>query len=99
VIWVRLDPHVDLGFLPELLDENDPRSVKEQLEDKYRYGGGWRPLDGFRLGENYALKYPNDPPMKPIASAKLRDELILLYPYSFLLVKQPDNSFEVARVD
>ena len=100
MIWLKHGFHVDLGFLPSLLSEDDPRGVKEQLDDKYRHGGGWRPMDGWTLEpKTFALKYPNDPPMRPLASAQLRHEQIFFYQYSFLCVVQPDGSFEVARVD
>jgi len=42
---------------------------------------------------------PGDPPFKPLAQAKLRDELIVLYEADFVAVIQPDRSFEVARMD
>ena len=47
-----------------------------------------------------SLKYPGDPPLKPIAAvSRLRDEVILFYPHDWLCVVQPDGSFEVSRVD
>jgi hypothetical protein len=99
MIWTIFNRHVDLGFLPGLIDEDDPRGVKEQLADKYRYGGGWRPLPDLTLLPDRSLKYPSDPPLKPIAVSQLRDEVILFYPYDWLCVVQPDGSFEVSRVD
>lgn len=99
MIWVKLDTHVDLGFLPGLISEDDPRSVKAQLEDKYRYGGGWDPTPGFTVQDGYVLKFPGDPPMTPLAMTALRNEVVVLYDYSFLGVFQPDGSFEVSRVD
>jgi hypothetical protein len=98
VIWTCLKP-VDLGFLPGLIDEDDLRSVSAQLDDKYRHGGGWRPMPGFTIRDGFVLKYPGDPPMKPLAMTSLRKEVIVFYPYSFLGVFQPDGSFEVSRVD
>jgi hypothetical protein len=99
MIWLALAPDVDLGFLPDLISQDDPRPVKEQLEDKYRHGGGWRPTPGFTVQDGYVLKFPDDPPMKPLAMTSLRGEVIVFYDYSFLGVFQPDGSFEVARVD
>src|SRR4029077_2979212 len=99
MIWTVFDRRVDLGFLPGLIDEDDPRGVKEQLDDKYRYGGGWRPRPGLTLRPDQSLKYPGDPPLKPIAISQLRKEVILLYPHDWLCVIQPDGSFEVSRVD
>lgn len=56
-------------------------------------------MKGFTLGAGNALRYPGDPPMKPIAETKLRDETICVYPYAFVAVIQPGRSFEVSRMD
>ena len=97
--WLAFDTRVDLGFLPGLISENDPRPAAKQLEDTYRHGGGWNPMPGWRLDMSNVLHYPGDPSMKPLAMAILRHELILFYPHAFLCIVQPDRSFEVARVD
>ena len=99
MLWIRTDPRVDLGFLPDLISDQDPRPVAEQLETNYAHGGGWRPQEGFTLGKDYVLTYPGDPPMKPLAMTNCRHELLCFYPYSYLGVFQPDGSFQVARVD
>lgn len=98
--WIALDPLVDLGFLPRLIGEDDPRPIREQIDDKYRYGGGWKPMRGWTFDKwTSTLKFPGDPVMRPLAAAQLRDEEIFLYRYSFLCVVQPNGSFEVSRVD
>jgi hypothetical protein len=100
VNWVVFKPNVDLGFLPGLIDEGDQRRVAEQLNDRYAHGGGWRPMPGFKLDlDTMTLKYPEDPPMKPLAAAVLRDETLVFYDYSFLMILQMSGSFEVSRVD
>ena len=97
--WIKMKP-CDLGFLPELLSEYDLRPAASQLADNYRHGGGWNPQKGFVFGkENCSLKYPGDPVMYPLARSMLRDELLLFYPYAYLCIVQPDQTFEVARVD
>jgi hypothetical protein len=88
-----------LGFLPDMLDENDPRPAREQLNDNYRHGGGWDPFPGFELNEDNSITYPGDPTLKPLAKAKLRDETILFYPFSGVMIQQPDRSFEICRMD
>lgn len=88
-----------LGMLPEFFSVNDPRSAREQLNDAYAHGGGWSPLPGFKLSADYILKYPGDPPMKPLAAARLRDEEIIIYPHAWVCIKQSDGTFEVARID
>jgi hypothetical protein len=100
MLWITVDPRVDLGFLPDLLSNEDPRPVKEQLTDKYSYGGGWNPMNGFKLNrETMKLSYPGDPPMWPIARTNVRNEVVCLYDCSFLLVMQADGNFEVSHVD
>lgn len=88
-----------LGYIPGWLSEADPRPAAEQLNEHYAHGGGWQPFHGFTLGEGNILQYPGDPPIKPLAFARLRDEAILFYPYSWVAIVQPDLSFEVCRMD
>ena len=104
-----------LGLVPFFLNENDPRSAREQINDNYQHGGGWRSIEKFKLvkpvtdlerqispyrvARSLILKYPGDPPLKPLAVAQLRDETIVLYDGAFLAIFQPDYSFEVARID
>jgi hypothetical protein len=88
-----------LGMIPEFLSERNPEPAKIQLDRNYRHGGGWSPMEGFKLGKDMSLSYPGDPPMKPWAEAALRDELIYIYPHAWVMILQPDMSFEVARMD
>jgi hypothetical protein len=90
-----------LGFLPDILRRDDPRPVREQLEDRYAHGGGYRAksFDKFKLGKNMVLKWPGDEPQKPLAATLINDELVVLYPHALLLVMQSDGKFEVTRVD
>jgi hypothetical protein len=101
--WIALHPDMRaymLGELPGMLDENDPRPVREQFHDNYRHGGGWRPFDGFKLDpHDLSLSYPGDPPMRALAMTKLRDEVIILSQYSWVTILQPDGSFETCRMD
>jgi len=88
-----------LGLIPEFLSNDNPAPAKEQLDKNYQHGGGWWPMEGFKMCPDHSLVYPGDPPYKPIAQAWLRDELIVIYPYSWVAIIQPDKSFEVARMD
>lgn len=54
---------------------------------------------GFTLADDNSLVYPGDPPVQPLAQAKLRHELVVFYPHSWVAVIQPDRSFEVCRMD
>jgi len=98
MLWMVTDPRVDLGFLPSFISEQDPRSASEQLNANYTHGGGWRPQPGF-THKDFALTYPGDPTMQPVAMTNLRHELICLYPHDYLAIFQPDGTFEVSRVD
>jgi hypothetical protein len=101
--WVVLDPNFraeGLGFLPDILLNEDKRPVKAQLEDRYRHGGGWRPIPGITMLPNKMLHFPGDPPFKPCALTKIGDEVVVFYQQASLLaVIQPDKSYEVVRVD
>lgn len=96
-----LDPRMTedhLGYIPSFLSPDDPRPAREQIDTTYV--SGWRPFRGFKFDlKDHSLKYPDDPMMLPLAQAKLRDELILFYPSSWVAIVQPDQSFEVARLD
>jgi hypothetical protein len=86
------------GYIPSWLNEANPKTAKEQLNDGYAFGG-WQPFDGFTLAEDDSLVYPGDPPQKPISEIQFRDERVILYPSSWVAVVQPNRSFEVCRMD
>jgi hypothetical protein len=89
-----------LGMLPFFIDPQDPRPAREQLDANYQHGGGWVPVEGFERDErNGKLYFPGDPPMSPIAFMRLRDEMVVFYPFAFVAVVQKDGAFEVARMD
>src|SRR5215469_1099991 len=89
---------VDLGYLPEFVTDEDERPARAQIGE--RYVGGWQPMDGFECDPVSGwLKFPGDPVMKPLAMARLRDEVIWFYEYGWVCVMEPDCSFEVARLD
>lgn len=88
----------DLGLLPTFLDEADPRPAQEQLDARYNGSPNWR-TEPASLDSKNRLCYPGDPPLPPLAMTMLRDELIVLYPGSFVVVMQPDRSFVFQRMD
>jgi hypothetical protein len=56
----------DLGFLPLMLDDEDPRPAAAQLDETYAHGGGWRPFgEGQGTKEGLALAYPGDALPRP----------------------------------
>jgi hypothetical protein len=88
-----------IGMIPYWLDESNPAPAREQLDHHYRHGGGWEPFDGFTLLDNNSIKYPGDPAHSPIAEMHLRDETILMYEFSWVLILQKDRTFEICRMD
>jgi hypothetical protein len=93
------------GEVPEFLDPTDPRPAREQFNERYAHGGGWRPMKGWRLSKDNVLQYSygdsggEEPPLRPLAQTKLRKELIVLYEHSWVAIIQEDRTFEVSRMD
>jgi hypothetical protein len=93
------------GLLPQFFSPLDPRPAAEQLHENYAHGGGVHPFEGFKLVGSelkpleFELHYPGDPPFIARDFAYLRDELILLFPYDWVCIVQPDSSFMVTRCD
>jgi len=100
--WKMLEKHMTpevLGFIPYWLNEDNPKSAAQQINDCYQHGGGWRPFKGFKMLKGHVLRYPGDPEMKPLAEAFMREELVVFYRHAWVAVVQPNGDFEVARVD
>lgn len=103
--WQLLDNRVTgdmLGLIPEFLSEDDPRPAREQFNEAYAHGGGWRPFEGFVMAgpdDLYWLLYPGDPPTRSLACCRLRDELIIVYQHAWVAIVQPDGTYEIARMD
>lgn len=94
----------NIGLIPSFFSDLDPRPAKEQINERYAFGGGWHPFPSFVVvdpADPLVLQgHPEDPPLYAIAEAKLRDETIRLYePGSWLAIFQPDGTFEVSRCD
>ena len=107
MIWWAAYPEA-LGYLPDFLDDRDPRQAAAQFEERYAYGG-WAPGEaGLRFkyqpgpdggARGSVLLYPGDPPLEAIGGTTLRDEQIVVFQASFVMVRQPDGSLEVSRLD
>lgn len=100
--WTLIHPRMTtdmLGYVPLFFDTLDPRSAREQINTNYSHGGGWHPIHGFEMLPNGNLKYPGDPPTRLLAETKLRGETIRFYEHSWLLILQPDGTWEVSRCD
>lgn len=101
LVWQLLHPQARelLGYLPMMFTDLNPAPVAKQIDNNYGHGGGWRSFPGFKKSANHSLRYPGDPPMRPIARVQCRDELVLIYPHAWVVVIQPDGSWDVARID
>jgi len=88
-----------VGLIPHWLDEDDKRPAREQLNEHYMHGGGWQTFDGFKLKRDHTLEFDGDEPLQPLALMWLRDEMIAMYRYGWVMILQPDGSFEVSRMD
>ena len=103
MIWqVKPGTHPDLlGEIPAFVSEADDRPAAEQFDANYAHGGGWHPMPNWKFNpDGGAITYPGgDPPLKPLAMAVLRNELILVYPHAWVAVVQKDGAFEVSRMD
>lgn len=93
--------HELLGLLPFIFREDDPRPAAEQANERYAHGGGWQPFGGFTLGQEDEILYPGDTAFRPFARLRLplSSETILVYPYSWVVVKNDDGGWEVCRMD
>jgi hypothetical protein len=92
------DPNF-VGFIPTFLDLDDPRPAAVQFQERYAYGG-WRNQEGFTTRDGTpTLHYKGDPPLKPIAVMRLRDEMIFVYLHGYVSIFQPDGTFEACRMD
>jgi len=88
-----------VGYIPTWLSTLDPDGAEKQIDKHYKHGGGFEHFEGFTMDNRFGLHYPNDPPLYPLAVARLRKELILFYPHSWVAVVQKDASFRIARID
>ena len=99
----RVDPADLVGFLPMMLDPENPNEAVDQLHDNYAHGGGWHDFEGFQFDYTDPtaprLLYPGDPPTEAVCYWELRDETIILFDHAWVAVVQPDGSFRVSRMD
>lgn len=89
-----------LGFIPMFVTPFDPRPVRDQFNERYAHGGGWRPFFGFEIADDASeIRYGDDPPRPLLAEAKLRDETIRIYDGAWVAIVSADGSTEIARMD
>lgn len=106
-VW-HLRPGVSptvLGFIPAWLDDENPLSAREQLDAAYRHGGGWHPYEGFKLVKpsndvrDWRLSYPGDPDYRVLAYTTIREEIILMFPHSWVAIIRAGELYSVARLN
>lgn len=92
-----------LGAIPHFIRESDERDVIDQIDDRYKHGGGWINMTvgkgGWELHEGNSLKFPGDPKISPFAWTQFRGDRICFYDHAVVAVIRKDGSFRVARID
>ncbi len=100
-----------VGIIPNFLFESDPRPAAEQFNERYSFGGGWRPMGGWtavhkapRSGiEGFhsvlTITYPGDPTYWPVAHITFRDQAVWIYQHAWVAVESADGSVEISRMD
>ena len=102
--WLMLHPEATpdhLGLIPSFFSPLDDRPCREQVNDRYAYGG-WQPQQGFTFNtKDSSLSYPGDPNLLPMACTKIRDELVFVYEYGYTAIvsAHDPNLIEVSRLD
>ena len=102
MVWISRHPQFIvemLGAIPSFLDDDDPRDAKTQINEAYRFAGGWRPFAGFKMAPDRSIKYPGDPALPVLCETQLRDERIYYYQHSWVAIVQPDGGYEICRLD
>jgi hypothetical protein len=101
LIWTNPD---FAGLLPEFLNSNDPRPAREQFNENYQHGGGWRPITGrnqlhFSSNVGRSCLLIGGDWFKEVCRTKLRKEVIIVYESGMVAIVQENLDFEVARMD
>lgn len=93
-----------MGFIPQFVSSDDPRSAQEQINDNYRHGGGWCPLRGWMFNPTdstiqFSDEEGTDPPYTPVAETRIHDQRLIVYRDAWVALVKDDGTFEVARMD
>ena len=73
-----------VGFLPGIFLTTDSRSAADQLNARYAHGGGYSPMNKFKLAYSFdvgqaLLEYPGGPTLQEVSRCKLHDEELILF--------------------
>ncbi len=100
IITYHSRAHDLIGLIPTFIDESDPRPTREQLNENYAHGGGWRPMKGWKMClPDHAIYYPGDPELLPVAKIEFREDALFIYPHAWVMLVAADGTHEIARMD
>lgn len=88
-----------VGNIKYFANEDDPIPLREQFHKNYSFGGGWNPFEGFKMNKDKDLIYPDDLPLYPLATAKFRNQEVVMYQHAWVAIVEEDGSFEISRMD
>ena len=88
------------GWLFMIVLDDDPRTVEEQVDERFAHGGGMgTTLPGWKHEGDGVLSYAGDPDMKPLAKTTHRTQTVYWHRHGWLLVVSEDGGFNVGRID
>jgi hypothetical protein len=92
------------GCIPNMLSPwDDVTPLWEQVHNEYCQYGGWNDFEGFEVlveKGGYVLKYPGDPALREIGRIAMNDQLLVLFPYSWVMYLSADRKeCRIARID
>lgn len=88
-----------VGYIKYFASQELDVPLRDQFNAAYSFGGGWNPFEGFEMLEDKSLKYPEDPPLRPLAVASFRNQKVYAYSYGWVAIVEEDGTFEVSRMD
>jgi hypothetical protein len=92
-----VDIAMSMGLIPEFLHAHDERAVLAQLEQNYGFGP-LHAITGGTVDETGVYRYPEDPPLYPIAETQLKGTKVRMYPYAIMHISSADTEI-VTRMD
>lgn len=93
-----------VGALPYCWDASDPRPAIVQHDERQMGNGPFRKQPDPKWkwsADDHGLRYPGDPAMFPLATAKLplSGEMILVYPHAWVAIVQTGANPRLVSVD
>jgi len=88
------------GIIPQFISPHNTAPLWQQIHEFYAHGGGWNDFNGFTVtaGDPYTMTYPGDPPLVEIGRISMNDQLLILFPHSWVLWTDGTDT-KVARID